>query len=124
MKLVNFLTITFTLLAILFTNLSAGANDYLAVAEKMPELKGGLANLYKNIDYPADAVKAGVQGKVYLMVFVNESGSVDEVKVIKGIGKGCEEAAVKAVKKASFSPGKAKGKDVKVKMAMAIEFKL
>ncbi len=124
MKLVNLLTTSLILLTILFTNLSAGSNDYLAIAEKMPELKGGLTSVYENITYPEAARQARMEGKVYLMVFVNQDGGVDNVRVVKGIGMGCDEAAANAVKKAEFNPGILKGQKVKVKMAMAIEFKL
>ncbi len=124
MKLINLLTLAFTLLALIFTNITANSNDYLSVVEEVPELKGGLEGIYKNIQYPAEAVKAKTQGKVYVMIFVNEKGDVDDVKLIKGIGSGCDEAAIKAIKKAKFKPGKAKGKVVKAKVAMAIEFKI
>jgi len=99
-------------------------DDYLVAAEVMPEPVGGIASVYKNISYPNAAKSAGTQGKVFLMVMVNENGSVDDVKVIKGIGNGCDEAAVEGVKKAKFTPGKSKGAAVKVKLAFAVEFKL
>lgn len=99
-------------------------DDYLVAAEVMPEPIGGITAVYKNISYPSAAKAAHTQGKVFLMVMVNENGSVDEVKVIKGIGSGCDEAAMDGVKKAKFSPGKSKGSAVKVKLALAIEFKL
>ncbi|OGU40768.1 MAG: hypothetical protein A2X61_04865 [Ignavibacteria bacterium GWB2_35_12] len=99
-------------------------DDYLVSAEVMPEPVGGITAIYKNISYPSAAKAAHTQGKVFLMVMVNENGSVDEVKVIKGIGNGCDEAAMDGVKKAKFTPGKSKGATVKVKLALAIEFKL
>lgn len=99
-------------------------DDYLVAAEVMPEPVGGIASVYKNISYPSAAKSAGTQGKVFLMVMVNENGGVDDVKVIKGIGNGCDEAAVEGVKKAKFTPGKSKGAAVKVKLAFAVEFKL
>lgn len=99
-------------------------DDYLVAAEIMPEPVGGIAAVYKNVSYPSAAKSAGTQGKVFLMVMVNENGSVDDVKIIKGIGNGCDEAAVDGVKKAKFTPGKLKGAPVKVKLALAIEFKL
>jgi len=98
--------------------------EYLAFAEVMPEVKGGLSNLYKQISYPEIAKKAGISGKVYLLAFINEKGSVEDVKVIKGIGGGCEEEAVKAVKNTEFIPGSNKGTPVKVKMSLPINFQL
>ncbi len=103
----------------------AGENDtYLAAAEEMPAPIGGLKALYSKISYPEIARKSGIEGKVYVIAFVNENGEVDNVKVLKGIGGGCDEAAVRAVKATKFTPGKAKGKPVKVKVALPIVFKL
>lgn len=98
--------------------------DYLAFADVMPEPEGGLPAIYKLITYPDIAKRAGIQGKVYLMAFINESGGVDDVKVIKGIGGGCDEAAIEAVKQTKFSPGQSGGKNAKVKMSLQIQFKL
>ena len=100
------------------------AQGYLAIAEKMPVMKGGLKALYAKIEYPRMAKDAGVQGKVYLLMYINESGKVDKVECVKGIGAGCDEAAKKAAKKMDFSPAEHKGSKVKVKMAIAVQFKL
>ena len=97
---------------------------YLAFADKMPEPVGGLPAIYKLIEYPEIAKRAGVEGKVYVLAFINESGGVDDVKVVKGIGAGCDEATVEAVKKSKFSPGESAGKPAKVKMSLQIQFKL
>ncbi len=106
-------------------NLSTNeGEEYLAFAEKMPEPVGGLPAIYKLIKYPEIAKKAGIEGKVYVLAFINENGGVDDVKVVKGIGGGCDEATVKAVKKTKFSPATAEGKNVKVKMSLQIQFKL
>lgn len=97
---------------------------YLAFADEMPEPVGGLAALYKEVKYPNIAKQAGVEGKVYVLAFINEKGTVDDVKVVKGIGAGCDKATVEAVKKAKFVPGKTAGKPAKVKMSLQIQFKL
>lgn len=99
-------------------------DPYLPFAEVMPEPVGGLEEIYKRIEYPDIAKKANIQGKVYLLVMVNEKGGVDDVKVIKGLGAGCEEAAVKAVKESKYTPGKNAGAPVKVKLSLSITFKL
>lgn len=100
-------------------------NDpYLAFAEVMPEVEGGLASIVKKIEYPAIAKKAGIMGKVYVMAFIDEAGNVNDVKVIKGIGGGCDEAAVEAIKKSKFSPGLNANKPVKVKLSLPITFQL
>ena len=123
--LIAFLSIQTTAKPVITNNnLLISLDDYLVAAEVMPEPVGGITAIYKNISYPSAAKAANTQGKVFLMVMVNENGSVDEVKVIKGIGNGCDEAAIDGVKKAKFTPGKSKGATVKVKLALAIEFKL
>ena len=98
--------------------------EYLAFAEEMPQPIGGLQAIYKLIKYPQIARNAGLQGKVYVLAFIDKDGSVEDVKVIKGIGGGCDEATVNAIKQCKFKPGKAQGKNVKVKMSLQIQFKL
>ena len=70
------------------------------------------------------ARKAGIEGKVYVLAHINENGDAEEVKVVRGIGGGCDEAAIEAVKMAHFKPGQNKGKNVRVKLTMAITFKI
>lgn len=98
--------------------------EYLAFAEEMASPIGGLGAILKKVEYPELARKAGVEGKVYVMAFISTSGEVDDVKVIKGIGGGCDEAAVMAVKNSKFNPAKNEGKNVKVKYALPITFKI
>jgi len=98
--------------------------EYLAFTDQMPEPIGGLPAIYKLIEYPEMAKRAGVEGKVYVLAFINEEGGVDDVKVVKGIGAGCDEATIEAVKKTKFNPGQAAGKPTKVKMSLQIQFKL
>lgn len=130
----KFYIISALLLILSVTLLSANNNlfnadlmegeEYLAFCEEMPAPVGGIKEIYKNVEYPKVAQQAGVQGKVYILAFVNEQGGVDDVKVVKGIGGGCDEAAMAAVKKAKFTPGKSKGKPVKVKYSLPVTFKL
>lgn len=100
------------------------STEYLAFADQMPEPVGGIPAIYKLIKYPEIAQKAGVQGKVYVLAFINEEGGVDDVKVVKGIGAGCDEATIDAVKNSKFTPGKSAGKPAKVKVSLQIQFKL
>ncbi len=101
-----------------------GDEDYLVVAEEMPEPVGGMATIQKNTVYPSSAIQTGIQGKVYVMAYINENGGVDDVKLVKGIGGGCDEAAINAVKKTKFTPGKNKGVPVKVKLTIPLTFKI
>ncbi|MFA6978883.1 MAG: energy transducer TonB [Ignavibacteriaceae bacterium] len=99
-------------------------DPYAAFAEVMPEPVGGLEAIIKKIVYPEIAKKAGLSGKLYLLIYVDEKGKVDDVKVIKGLGGGCDEAAIKAVKESKFSPGKNSDVPVKVKLSLPITFKM
>ena len=119
----------FTFLAVLlFAGMSfcsfPGDEDYTVAAEEMPSPIGGMGGIIKYIVYPELAQRTRTEGKVYVLVYINERGGVDDVKLVKGIGGGCDEAAINAVKKAKFTPGKVKGVDVKTKMTLPIQFKL
>lgn len=97
---------------------------YYTTADKMPEPIGGISAIYKNIVYPEIAKRAGIEGTVNLLAFINDEGSVIDVKIIKGIGAGCDEAAIDAIKKTKFSPGVQVGKAVNVQVLIPIKFKL
>ncbi len=118
-SLLAFLMILFT-----YSKVSAQSDGYLPFAEVMPQPVGGMESIYKHISYPEMAKNAGVEGKVYVLVFINQQGHVDDVKVLKGIGGGCDEAAVNGIKEVKFSPGKQGGQPVKVKLSLPIDFKL
>lgn len=117
--------IIISLFFFLFSTLTFSQDDgYLAFAEQMPEPVGGIEAIYNLIEYPETAKRAGVEGKVYVLAFINKNGGVDDVKVIKGLGAGCDEATIEAIKKAKFSPGKFEGNVAKIKLSMQIQFKL
>lgn len=105
-------------------NTFTGEDEYLLAAEKMPTPVGGFESIMKKISYPDMAQKTRTEGKVYVLIYVNEKGDVDDVKVVKGIGFGCDEEAVKAIKKTKFIPGVDKGISVKAKFSLALTFKL
>ncbi len=105
------------------------ADQIFSVVEDQPEPAGGYPAFYKfiqkNMDYPAQARRMGVEGKVYVQFVVDKDGSINEVKAIKGIGAGCDEEAVRVVKSApKWKPGKQRGRAVKVRMVVPITFKL
>ncbi len=105
--------------------ISAGGDDIDFVAvEEMPEPIGGLYAIQSKIKYPEEAKRNGVEGKVFIQAFIDETGNVVEAKVIKGVGHGLDEAALEAVKQTKFTPGKQKGKPVKVQVSIPIVFKL
>lgn len=98
--------------------------EIFVIVEQMPELIGGLAAIQKKITYPEIAKKAGVEGRVIVQFVVDEQGNVADPQVVRGIGAGCDEEAIRAVQQAKFKPGQQRGKAVKVKMSLPITFKL
>jgi len=97
---------------------------YFVAVEEMPGPIGGIRAIQEKIVYPEIAKRAGVEGKVYVLAFVDEQGIVTKAQIIKGIGAGCDEAALNAVLKTRFTPGKQRGKPVKVQVSIPIIFKL
>lgn len=98
--------------------------DFFVAVEQMPELIGGLAELQGKIRYPDRARKAGIEGRVIVQFIVTENGTVEEPRVIRGIGGGCDEEAVRAVKQAQFEPGRQRGQAVRVQYSLPIVFRL
>lgn len=98
--------------------------DFFVVVEEMPELIGGLAELQKNIRYPEMARRAGIEGRVYVQFIVNERGEVENPQVIRGIGGGADEEAIRAVSQAKFKPGMQRGRPVRVQYSLPVFFRL
>jgi len=97
---------------------------FFIAVEEMPSPIGGIAGIQTKIIYPEIARRAGVYGKVWIKAFVDEFGNVRKTEILKGIGAGCDEAAVAAVLKTKFNPGKQRGKPVKVQVSIPIVFVL
>lgn len=98
--------------------------SYFLAVEDMPQIIGGLESIQKNVVYPNLAIRAGVEGTVYITAFVDQRGVVTRAEVVKGIGAGCDEAGVSAILKARFIPGRQRGKAVKVRVSIPIRFKI
>jgi TonB family protein len=105
----------------------APANEVYTVVEKQPSYPGGTDGyrdfLLANIKYPEEAVKKGVTGTVYVTFVVQKDGSIANVKVLRGIGTGCDEEAVRVVRlMPKWNPGEQKGKPVDVQYNLPIKF--
>ncbi len=98
--------------------------QYFVAVEEMPEPIGGIQAIQSKIVYPEIAKRAGIEGKVYVLAFVDETGNVTKAEIIKGLGAGLDDAALNAVKATKFKPGKQRGKPVKVQVSIPIVFKL
>ncbi len=97
------------------------------VVEQQAEFDGGMDAFYqyvsKEMKYPLDARKKGIEGKVYVQFVVEKDGSISQVETVKGIGGGCDEEAERVIRKSpAFNPGKQRGKPVRVRMVMPILF--
>lgn len=98
--------------------------DFFQVVENMPEPVGGIKALQKQAKYPKRAQNAGIEGRVTVQFIVNKDGNVENAKVMRGIGGGCDEEALRVVRNADFKPGRQRGKPVRVQFSVPITFKL
>jgi protein TonB len=104
-------------------------NKVYMVVEQQPEFPGGLAAMSKfisqNIKYPSQARRMGTEGSVFVEFVVDQHGNITNPRVIKGIGSGCDEEAVRVVQKMPpWKPGKQNGKAVKVRFVLPVKFML
>lgn len=98
--------------------------DFFVVVEQMPQLIGGMAGLQAKVEYPEMARRAGIEGRVTVQFIVNENGDVENAKVVRGIGGGADEEALRVVQQAKFEPGIQRGRAVRVQYALSINFRL
>lgn len=103
--------------------------EIFTVVEESPSFPGGdvarIQFLQQNIVYPQMARESGIQGTVYVTFVVERNGAVTDVRVLRGIGGGCDEEAVRVIKAMpKWNPGKQRGKPVRVQFNMPIKFTL
>ncbi|MEJ0030195.1 MAG: energy transducer TonB [Bacteroidota bacterium] len=104
-------------------------NKVYMVVEQQPEFPGGLAAMMKflqsNIKYPSQARRMGTEGSVFVEFVVDQQGNIGAPRVIKGIGAGCDEEAVRVIQKMPpWKPGKQNGKAVRVRFVLPVKFML
>ena len=103
--------------------------EIFKIVEEMPSFPGGEQKLMefvgKNIKYPQIARETGIQGRVFVNFVVEPDGSVSNVTVLRGIGGGCDEEAMRVVKNMpKWKPGKQRGKAVRVQYMLPVNFRL
>ncbi len=131
-----------SLLAGLFTVLVSNAQEQASavvispeedvvyqVVEEMPQFPGGMPGLSQYLAgalrYPAEARKANVQGTVFVSFVVTRTGSISEVTLLKGIGYGCDEEAMRVVGlMPAWIPGRQSGRPVSVRYSLPLRFVL
>ena len=99
-------------------------SDVYTVVDQMPEIVGGMEEIYKNIRYPREAINREIEGRVYLQFIVSEQGDIEEPEVLRDIGGGCGDAAIAALKRVKFEPGIHNGSAVKVLYTLPVAFRL
>lgn len=105
------------------------ADKIYTKVDKMPEYKGGDKELTKfiinNITYPESSKSKSIQGKVFISFIVNTDGTLSDYNVEKSVNKELDDEALRVIKLMPvWIPGNEKGKPVKVKMQLPIEFRL
>jgi protein TonB len=101
----------------------------LLVVEQNPEFSGGYAAMQKfltdHIQYPTLAQESAIQGTVFISFVVSKTGKISNVKVLRGIGGGCDEEAVRVVKEMpNWIPGRQNGQAVPVQFQIPVKFQL
>jgi len=92
--------------------------------EKMPFIIGGLDSLHLRLIYPTEAIKHKIEGKVYVLVTIDSLGNPFCTKIIRGIGYGCDEEALRLVNSSKYTVGEQRGKPVVITMSIPIVFKI
>jgi len=105
------------------------ADEIFDIVEQQPSPEGGMSGwntyLARNLRYPLVARQRGVEGTVILVFEIHTDGSIHNVEVLRGIGGGADEEAVRVVSNAPrWEPGRQRGRAVKTRMRLPIRFKL
>ena len=104
-------------------------NGVYQVCEEMPEFPGGMAEcmkyLSKNINYPEDCKKEGIQGRVIVQFVVDKDGSIKDPTIARGVHPSLDKEALRVLSSMpNWKPGKQKGEAVKVKYTIPVMFRL
>ena len=107
----------------------ANTDEICDMPEESPEFAGGTEALYQylaeNIQYPEQAKTDGVQGRVMVRFVVEKDGSITGAEVLRGIGGGCDEEALRVVNEMpNWTPGKQNGEAVRTQFNLPVVFKL
>lgn len=100
-------------------------DEVFIVVEEMPKMIGGMEGMFNSLEYPEDAKREGVEGRTILQFIVDETGGVRDINVIVSSGdKRLDDATVRAIERAEFTPGIQRGRNVKVQMTLPIVFRI
>jgi TonB family protein len=98
-----------------------------AIAEEDPEFPGGKQKMkefiQKELVYPEEAKKEGVEGQVIVSFVICKDGRISNIEILKGIGNGCDEAAKELIEKMpEWEAGEQRGRKVMVEVQLPITF--
>jgi TonB family protein len=104
-------------------------NEIFDVTEVQPNPPGGMEGwnqyLMENLKYPAEAREMGIEGTVIVVFVINSDGSISNAEILRGIGGGCDEEALRVVQNSpDWKAAKQRGKVVNSRMRLPIRFKL
>jgi protein TonB len=107
----------------------AGENEVFVVVEDMPQFPGGdealLKYLYSQLIYPRLALEYKIEGRVVVQFVIAANGRIEDVAVLRGIGFGCDEEALRVVKgMPAWTPGRQRGRAVRVRYNLPILFRM
>ena len=108
----------------LATSESFNKKDYYVAVEEMPEPIGGMKAIQEKVIYPQEAKDKKIEGKVFVLAYIDENGNVTNSEIIKSVDPLLDSAAAQAVRQVKFTPAIQKGKNVKVQVTVPIVFKL
>lgn len=102
--------------------------DTFETADIMAEFPGGVPAsgrfLRDNIQYPKEALRAGIQGLVFLEFVVEKDGSISNVEVYRGLGYGCDKEAIRLIQSMpKWTPASKNGSAIRQRMRFTIRFK-
>ncbi len=104
-------------------------NAVYTVAEQMPQFPGGVSKMMtfikNNIKYPKEASRMGIEGKVIVSYEVRRDGTLNDIRILKGVGSGCDEEAMRLFEiMPKWEAGMMNGRKVIVKTSTPIKFQL
>ena len=104
-------------------------DEIFQIVENPATFRGGIGAFYqyvqKNMKYPSQAQRMGLEGKVFVEFVVGKDGKITDVRVLRGIGAGCDEEAIKVLKNSpAWTAGRQRGRPVRQRMVLPITFKL
>lgn len=104
-------------------------NEPILVSQVMPQFPGGEEALFeylrKNLNYPIIAKRANISGTVHVEFVVNRKGNISDVKILKGLGYGCDEETIRVIKSMpTWSPGENQGHKVSVSYNIPVTFEM